>query len=251
MSTLLSASPLRSTHAGALPRGFLVHHLTWPLAAAVLASAALMHGGGDRWLADAIFQLEGGRWALREHWLTSGVIHRGGKWLSALVAVAVMGLYLRALRDRQWASLRQPLLYLLLAAALGSASVSLLKSVTHVDCPWDLAGYGGMRTPTGLFASHAAGAPRGVCYPAGHASAGYAWVSLYFAALLWRPRWRWRGLAIGVGAGLLFGIGQQLRGAHFLSHDVAALAVCWLVALALFAAFRARAPRTPVIGGAA
>lgn len=251
MSTLLSAPRLRSTLAGALPRGFLVHHLAWPLAAAVLASAALMHGGGDRWLADVAFHLEGGRWVLRDHWLTSGVIHRGGKWLSALAAAAVLGLYLRALRDRQWASLRQPLLYLLLAAALGSASVSLLKSVTHVDCPWDLAGYGGTREPRELFASPAVGAPRGVCYPAGHASAGYAWVSLYFAAMLWRPRWRWWGLGIGIGAGLLFGIGQQLRGAHFLSHDIAALAVCWLVALVLFVAFHSRASRTTVIGSAA
>lgn len=239
MSTLLSA-PRLSTPPTALPRGFLVHHLAWPLVAAVLASVVLMHGG-DRWLADMVFQLEGGRWALREHWATSGVIHRGGKWASVLAGLAVLGLYLQALRDRRWAPLRQPLLYLLLAAALGSTTVSLLKSVTHVDCPWALVGYGGTRTPTGLFAARVAGAPRGVCYPAGHASAGYAWVSLYFAALLWRPRWRWWGLGIGLGAGALFGIGQQLRGAHFLSHDIAALAVCWLVALALFVLFRARA----------
>ena len=32
---------------------------------------------------------------------------------------------------------------------------------------------------------------------------------------------------------MMFGIAQQLRGAHFLSHDLWALMLCWLVALAM------------------
>ncbi|WP_372012564.1 phosphatase PAP2 family protein [Pseudoxanthomonas fibrivorans] len=204
-------------------------------------SAWLVHGG-DRWLADAFFHLEGDRWALRDHWATAGLIHRGGKWASVLAGVAVLGLYLRSLRGRGRQALRRPLLYLLLATALGSTTVSVLKSVTHVDCPWDLARYGGHRAQAAPFAPPPAGVPPGRCYPAGHASAGYAWVALYFAARMWRPRLRWRGLGLGIGAGVLFGLGQQLRGAHFLSHDIAALAVCWLVSLGLFGLFAARKP---------
>lgn len=240
----MSAHPARFAPGFTLSPGFHARHLGWPLAAAVLASILLMHGGGDRWLADALFHLEGGRWALRDHWLTSGLIHNGGRIASALAWLAVLGLYLRALRRRDQASLRQPLLYLLVAVALGAGAVSLLKSITHVDCPWDLVDYGGARMPLGLFARLPAGMRPGACYPAGHASAGYAWVSLYFAALLWQPRWRWHGLAIGLAAGLLFGIGQQLRGAHFLSHDVATLAVCWLLSLGLFHLFAAHGART-------
>lgn len=215
-----------------LPRGFLLGHLAWPLLAAALASALLMQSG-DRWLADLLFHLEGGRWALRGHWLTSELIHRGGKVASALAWLGVIALYLHARRRPGRTSLRQPLLYLLLAVALGSGTVSLLKQVSPLDCPWDLARYG----------ATAAGATHGGCYPAGHASAGYAWVALYFAALLGRPRWRWHGLAVGLGAGLAFGLAQQLRGAHFASHDVATLAVCWLVSLGLFAVFQACAAR--------
>jgi membrane-associated PAP2 superfamily phosphatase len=40
-------------------------------------------------------------------------------------------------------------------------------------------------------------------------------------------------LGFGLAAGLIFGLAQQLRGAHFLSHDLWALAISWLVALAL------------------
>ena len=40
-------------------------------------------------------------------------------------------------------------------------------------------------------------------------------------------------MASALVIGLVFGIAQQLRGAHFLSHDLWALMVCWLVALSL------------------
>ena len=90
---------------------------------------------------------------------------------------------------------------------------------------------GGLRDYVGLFATRPHGMPRGVCFPAGHSSAGFAWVSLYFFALPVRPAWRWRGLAVGLVAGCVFGAAQQLRGAHFLSHDLWTLATCWTVSL--------------------
>ena len=73
--------------------------------------------------------------------------------------------------------------------------------------------------------------PRAACFPAGHASAGYAWMALYFFFLATRPQWRWLGLAVGIVLGLLFGVVQQLRGAHFLSHDLWTAVICWSCAL--------------------
>jgi membrane-associated PAP2 superfamily phosphatase len=34
-------------------------------------------------------------------------------------------------------------------------------------------------------------------------------------------------LYAALGIGLLFGIAQQVRGAHMLSHDLFTLAICW------------------------
>jgi membrane-associated PAP2 superfamily phosphatase len=119
------------------------------------------------------------------------------------------------------------------SVTLATLAVSLLKSLTRMDCPWDLLRYGGTRPFIGMFEARHGLAASG-CFPAGHASAGYAWVALYFAALAARPAWRWAGLAIGLAGGALFGVSQQLRGAHFLSHDLWSLATCWLVALALY-----------------
>ena len=42
------------------------------------------------------------------------------------------------------------------------------------------------------------------------------------------------GLAVGLLAGGVFGFSQQLRGAHFLSHDLWTLATCWAVSLGLY-----------------
>jgi len=215
-------------------RGFLGRHLLIPLLLAVAASVVLMAGNGDQWLADHIYRWEGSRWAFKDAWWTTHVIHRGGKNLSTLAGVLVMLALLRACLDARWKALRRPLLYLLLAVGLSTGLVALLKSMTQMDCPWDLQRYGGLRPFIGLFEARPELLGRAACFPAGHASAGYGWVALYFFALQVRPRWRWVALATAVATGLAFGFSQQLRGAHFLSHDVWSLAVSWTVAVLLY-----------------
>lgn len=218
----------------AVPTTFLTRYLLLPWIAALLVSWALMSAGGDQWLADQLYRLEGHRWALQNAWVTTHLIHKGGKWLSAFATLLALVACFHAWRHARWRRWRWPLLYLVLAVGLGTGMVSLLKSLTHMDCPWDLTRYGGLREYVGLFATRPADMPRGICFPAGHASAGYAWVSLYFFAQLVRPAWRWRGLAVGLLAGAVFGFAQQLRGAHFLSHDLWTLVTCWTVALGLY-----------------
>jgi len=215
-------------------RGFLGRHLLIPLLLAVAASVVLMAGNGDQWLADQLYRWEGSRWAFKDAWWTTHVIHRGGKNLSTLAGVLVMLALLRACLDTRWKALRRPLLYLLLAVGLSTGMVALLKSMTQMDCPWGLQRYGGLRPFIGLFESRPELLGRAACFPAGHASAGYGWVALYFFALQVRPRWRWVALATAVATGLAFGFSQQLRGAHFLSHDVWSLAVSWTVAVLLY-----------------
>ncbi|WMJ70107.1 phosphatase PAP2 family protein [Stenotrophomonas sp. 24(2023)] len=218
----------------AQPWQFLLAHLGLPLAIGVPLFALLMGGGGDQWLADQLYRLEGGHWALQNAWATTALVHRAGKWLStlgALLAILLCFHHWRRGRDR---TLRWALLYVVVAVALGTGLVSLLKAHLPMECPWDLLRYGGHERFVGLFDTRPAGMPSNACFPAGHASAGYAWLSLYFFALLWRPQWRWAGLTIGVAGGLLFGISQQLRGAHFLSHDVATALLCWLLSLGLY-----------------
>lgn len=207
-------------------------HFWLPLAAALLGMAALQ-AGLDQALADALWRLQGGTWAWRDAPLLKLVMHRGGRTASILAWIALALASLATLRPAH-ARWRRPAAYVLVSVAAAALTISVLKAVTNIDCPWDMARYGGTHPWLGLLDARPAGLPRGRCFPSGHASAGYAWLALYFAARMAAPRLRGAALAIGLGAGLAFGIGQQLRGAHFASHDVASALTCWLVVMGIW-----------------
>jgi membrane-associated PAP2 superfamily phosphatase len=214
-----------------------------PLLALLFASLVLIPLGGDRWIADHVFAAEGGHWALRNSYVLTRVLHAGGKALSAIAWLSVCAMALRSALDARWKPLRRPLLALLLSVAVSTLLVSSLKHLTGMDCPWDAAIYGGPHPYFTLLQARPARIRPSGCFPAGQASAGYAWVALYFFFASVRPRWRRIGLAIGVGAGLVLGIAQQLRGAHYLSHDLWTLAISWFVALYLHRLLPRREPR--------
>ena len=237
-------------------RRFLLAHAAWPAAAWLAVGLLTQALHGDLWWADRLYAWQGARWAWQNAYLTEQVIHRFGRVASLAAWFGVLAGWLVALRRPAWRHWRRPLGYLLLSTAVAVALVSALKHATAMDCPWDLQRYGGERPYIGLLAARPAWLGRADCFPAGHASAGYAWVAVYFCLLMRRSRRRWPGLAIGLGAGALFGFAQQCRGAHFLSHDVWSLAIAWFVALALYlamargapgmaAAPQARSPRRP------
>lgn len=193
----------------------------------------MAYSGVDLALADVIYRLGGSQWAWRDNYVTSVVIHHWGKTLSLSLAVAVIaGIAASYVSDtvRPW---RRSLLYLFLAAGLSTALVSLLKRLTSADCPWDLIRYGGEFSYVPLWRQLPDDSHRAACFPAGHASAGYAWIALYYffanaPVMSWR-RWRIPALMAALGIGLVFGVSQQLRGAHFLSHDLWTLMICWTV----------------------
>ena len=69
----------------------------------------------------------------------------------------------------------------------------------------------------------------GRCFPAGHASTGFAFMGGFFALRTQAPGMAGLWLAVALAAGLLFGGVQQLRGAHFMSHTLWTAWLCWVV----------------------
>lgn len=209
--------------------------IVWPLLA-VGALIALDRGAGfDQWLADRIFAWEGHRWALKHAFATETLVHRWGKALSLLAWCCALLALCGSWCSQLGSAWRRPLAYLVLAVLASVALTAWIKGWSNMDCPWDLSRYGGDRPFVGLFEVRPVGLPRGRCFPAAHSSAGYAWVALYFFLAWVRPHWRWAGLGAGLGLGIVFGVSQQLRGAHFLSHDLLTFALCWTTAAALHA----------------
>jgi membrane-associated PAP2 superfamily phosphatase len=235
-------SPHRSPVSGSTMPGpasarFALLHLWLPLLAFIVLAGLLSLGNVDSWWADRLYAWQGHRWALKSRFVTEQLIHHVGRDASALAWLGVVLTWFFARSRPRLTHWRRPLAYLALSVLLATTLVAWFKSWSNMDCPWDLLRYGGERPYIGLLHLRPVGLSRGACFPAGHASAGYAWVALYFFFLVARPQWRWRGLSAGIGSGLLFGLSQQLRGAHFLSHDVWAAAICWMTALGVYRLF--------------
>ncbi len=188
----------------------------------------------DFWVSDLLYYLEGGQWALRDTWITENFLHTGGRTLSVLLALGLLVLFLLSFLHECLKPYRRGLLYVFLAALLGSLIVSTLKSLTHRDCPWDLLRYGGLKPELSYFSTMLeTGLEKGKCFPAGHASAGYCWFGFYFFARRFFPEWRMTAFLLPLATGMVFGFDQQLRGAHFISHDLWSAWICWVSAFAL------------------
>lgn len=221
---------------------FFWRRLRAPLILFLLLAPVLATTTADTAIAHALFFDEAaGRWIGADSWWTNELIHTGGAWLIRIIAIVALGIWAATWRWQQWRELRRPALFFAVSLILSVGLVGLLKSITNIDCPRDLTEFGGDFPYIHLFADRPSGLRHARCFPAAHASAGYSLLALYF---VFRERSRWGarlGWAIGVGMGLIFGIAQQSRGAHFVSHDLWSAVLVWTVSLSLYTfAFKAR-----------
>lgn len=174
---------------------------------------------------------------LREHWFLVEVLHTGGKRLAWVLALLLcVGVWWPA----SWLS-RLPFhsrLQFATTTLLSVLVVSALKSISTASCPWSLADFGGVAhyTPHWMHLFAPDGGSGG-CFPAGHASSGFAFLGGHFAFRHVAPDVGHRWLAASLLAGLALGLAQQMRGAHFTSHTLWTGWICWCVAWAMDALY--------------
>ena len=178
-------------------RRLLRTHLLYPLLLFLLVAGVVEHFHLDLILADALYHLEGDRWALKKHFITATVVHEYGRHVVQLLVLLSVGLIIRDWRQGRRRQLAADW-YLFACFAITTLTVSLLRHLTHVTCPWDLLRYGGDTPYVSIFARLPPGTEAGACFPAGHASGAYAWVALYYYFRVVSPRYRWYGLAFGL-----------------------------------------------------
>ena len=210
--------------------GSEVAWLTMAFVAVVLAWDAT---GLDLPLARLAGSADGFPW--RDQWLLSSVLHEGARRLSWVVALVLclsvwwpVGPLARVPQRTR--------LQLATTTLLAGLTVSLLKVGSLTSCPWELSDFGGFAH----YVSHWARVPdggTGRCFPAGHAASGFSFVGGYFAFRPFDDTVARRWLAGALGVGLVLGLAQQWRGAHFMSHTLWTAAICWCTALAVDAAW--------------
>ncbi|MFK5949558.1 MAG: phosphatase PAP2 family protein [Methylococcales bacterium] len=186
-------------------------------------------------IADGIYALTNS-WYYQEQWFTSVFMHLYMKYaLILLYLVLLLKFFLRdkSTEDRVQ---RYGKIVLLTSLLLGTLTVSYLKHTLQVDCPWDLVRYGGDKPYFALFSYGQTYLPSSHCFPSGHASSVFTWLSLYFYTAIYYPKHRLKILLAILVLGYVLGLGQQFRGAHFLSHDIWSMLVCLMVNLIIYKA---------------
>jgi len=165
---------------------------------------------------------------LRDNWWMSTVMHNGARNLGWLFFLALLigiwkpwGQFKHMAKADRWG------VFLSFVCAL--LSVTLIKAFSHTSCPWDLQTFGG----TAPYVSHwnvwLDDGGGGHCFPAGHASTGFAFIAVYFGLRQAGAPGARKYLLMAVLAGFALGLSQQMRGAHFMSHTLWTAWLCWTV----------------------
>lgn len=197
----------------------------------VFAMAGIVEASGlDLALQDRFFDPAGKQWLIDAR--SAGgrfFFYTGPKFLLASFAGCLIALLVgpeswrQRTSERGWFASRKHLFCVLACAAGIPLTVSFLKATSGVFCPSELQRYGGSAPYRSPFAPRAEGEPSGRCWPAGHASGGFALLALLPAS---RDKRRVRQVTyLGLAAGFLMGGYQMLKGAHFLSHTLVTLGI--------------------------
>ena len=168
-----------------------------------------------------------GGFAWRDAFATSQLLHGGGR----VLAWALLG----ALAWAAWKAQAGPgpgraeRWHWLGVVVLCVLAVPLLKQFSHTSCPWDLVQFHGVARYVPHWQWGFSDGGPGRCFPSGHAVAAFGFFGMYF---LWRGhdaqrahRWLLAVLAMG----LVYGIGQLIRGAHYPSHTLWSAWLCWVI----------------------
>jgi membrane-associated PAP2 superfamily phosphatase len=196
----------------------------------VVVAISLEYSGLDRVFVSQFYDVQHQQWIFKRHWFLEDVMHVGGKNLAVGMAVMILLAWLASFVHAPLHPFRRQLLFLLLASLSGPAIVSLLKTVTHISTPWGLDIFGGSKPYIRVFDAVPEDMPPGRAFPGGHSSGGFAFFSFYFLALYCYPRYRWQAILVPLLVGGSFALTQWLRGAHFPSHDLFSLVICWCAA---------------------
>ncbi|MGB5867744.1 MAG: phosphatase PAP2 family protein [Arcobacteraceae bacterium] len=129
---------------------------------------------------------------------------------------------------------RSGILIVILACIFIPSSVGALKKYTNMPCPKAEKIYGGLYPETKVWETYIEESYKkdtSKCWPAGHASGGFALLSLFF--LFKSRKNKILALIVACTIGWSMGIYKMLIGDHFFSHTVITMILAWLIILIL------------------
>ncbi len=187
----------------------------------------------DTQIEDLFYNFQTHRWLLdRDLQPYKLIFYDGIKKVLILFAVAVLLSLLLFRKKRAVLAYRKGLLIVLFSALLIPSTVSFLKKVTNMPCPKNEIRYGGCLIKTKVWEPYPPSATphkRICCWPAGHASGGFALLSLLF--LFRTERNKKIALYSALGVGWSMGLYKMVIGDHFFSHTVISMQLSWILVM--------------------
>ena len=185
----------------------------------------------DLWLQALLYDASRQAWVWsNKEPVTRFLLYDGAKGLLVLFA---LGLMISLAFCRRWPRLTshcRGIRIVVLSLILVPLIVAGLKTATNVACPRSLVLFGGELPYIKVLEKYPAGArPKSIqrCFPASHASGGFALMSLMF--LFRTSRGRRLALASGVMIGWIIGGYKMAIGDHFFSHTLTSMLLAWFV----------------------
>ena len=178
------------------------------------------HGSGlDSSLASYFFNPID-QWKFRDSFILEKVLHKGGVILTIVILLGFIGRLFYILKCTKDEKQMKYFSFVLLTSTLTIITVFLLKRWSTLPCPWNSVVFGGEIKAPSILSAFAMDLPKGKCFPAGHSSGGFCFLSMYFGYTIIYGKRNFKILIPGLVLGVTFGLTQQMRGAHFLSHDL-------------------------------
>ncbi len=210
----------------------------WPsVFISFLVFLAVEFTGTDLWVQDHFYHFQSQTWLVdADSSIPKLLFYTGPKtliWLLAIVLIAAASFYPKFQRLFPRIPFARRDMWIVIATlATAPALVAVGKATTNTFTPAQIRRYGGQVPYVKVIEHYPTNdhpAKRGRAFPAGHASGGFALLSL--AGLAATRRGRKIGIAIGFTAGTAMGAYQMFKGAHYLSHTLVTAVFCWIVFL--------------------
>lgn len=181
------------------------------------------------------FQIDSNSWILnRDEAILKFIFYDGIKKLLIIFAVGLLFCLIFFRKKELIKNYKNGMIIVILASIIIPLTIGSLKAVSNTPCPKNIKYFGGEYPDIKLFDSY----PKDFiqnskikCWPAGHASGGFALMALFF--LFKKRKNQTIALIFALTIGWSMGIYKMLIGDHFLSHTIITMLIAWLIILIL------------------
>ena len=210
------------------------------LAVILLALLFFEFTNTDLYIEDLFYNAQTHKWFLDKHeafW--KFIFYDGIKKALLLLGVAILLILLFLRKKPLVQEYKKGLMIVLLAGMFVPVFIGSLKAFTNTPCPCDLKIYNGTYPDVKVLESYPEDFTQKSkikCWPAGHASGGFALMAFFF--FFKTQKNRNRGLLWGLITGWSMGSYKMIIGDHFFSHTLMTMLFAWLIILIIAKFFK-------------